>query len=723
MSGLPFRLGVGVLMALASAVPSDVLAFTEVFAAGMSRIDLQGECFVPNRIGAWPTADAADRLFVEIENLDEGDRPLRIVVIGAGCGKRKGGVAEYDVSIDLPDQGCRVAFVPLRLAYKRIDRKLIDGVRFQLEDGAKSRFFVRRLGFLAPGEVAPAVREAPYRHRADEKAHADDLVRFRASCGKDGLAVGQVTSMEAVRPRAGFSVRPANELRLRLAQNEWESLQLVIASTIGDLKDVRVEFSDLSAGGARFFAANVACAPVGYVETKMPPPYKVRPRGERPARGWWPDAILDFTDRADVSDGDVQSFWIRVHCPKTQTPGIYRGWATVRATSGGKRLERRIPFALRVNGFALPDTSMLPLAVSFSPAPASLAAVDGRQDVLNRRKGNADGMHNAWRTRERSYGDFLARYLITWNHLYLRADEEPRYETLAWLGRQGRLGLFNLSYWWYYSTNPGGEEKWRATSLPRLRARYEKAKAAGIADHAFFYGCDERPPETFEAMSRTASSLHAEFPGVKVMTTARDRKLGVDGSPLGAIDVFCPATCFWDPEQVKKSRAAGHEVWWYFCNNPSYPFADSFVETPPAELRSLMGAQTVKYRPDGFLYYSIAYWNGDRPLMKPFGDWDARTFGDYHGDGQWTCCGGRDMMPLPTLRLENFRDGLEDYAYAKLLERRLAAHPDRTDRWSKSAEEALRVPKSLVESLRKFSIDPDELYAWRTKMADLLESD
>ena len=66
-------------------------------------------------------------------------------------------------------------------------------------------------------------------------------------------------------------------------------------------------------------------------------------------------------------------------------------------------------------------------------------------------------------------------------------------------------------------------------------------------------------------------------------------------------------------------------------------------------------------------------WNSKNPITKgPFTDWNPKSFGNFRGDGQWICCGGPDLLPLATLRLENFRDGLEDLWYAKLLERSFA---------------------------------------------------
>ena len=83
----------------------------------------------------------------------------------------------------------------------------------------------------------------------------------------------------------------------------------------------------------------------------------------------------------------------------------------------------------------------------------------------------------------------------------------------------------------------------------------------------------------------------------------------------------------------------------------------------------------------------------------------ASCFG-FNGEG---CIAGvgPDGIPLPTVRLENFRDGLEDLAYARLLE--------------KKTGRVTQVPEALVKSLTEFALDPEALYAWRDRLADALE--
>ena len=146
-----------------------------------------------------------------------------------------------------------------------------------------------------------------------------------------------------------------------------------------------------------------------------------------------------------------------------------------------------------------------------------------------------------------------------------------------------------------------------------------------------------------------------------------------------------------------------------------------FIECQAIEGRMLMGAQAVKYRPDGFLYYQTMLWNAKRCIESgPFTDWNPRTYRENNGDGSWTCA-GPDCTPVPTIRLENFRDGLEDYAYAKILEAKLAARADKNDDWSRKAKKLLSVPRELVDSITNFSDEPAALYRWRDAMADLIE--
>ena len=153
------------------------------------------------------------------------------------------------------------------------------------------------------------------------------------------MRLAQATAMDRVRPRGGTEFAALKSvdggIDMRLARNEFESVQLVETPEKGrSLTGVRVTAGDLFTKRRfwigprhRFAATSVTCGVLGYVRTREPPQIWFYENGKRvkPEPGWWPDPVMDFTDRADVADGDLQGFWIRMKCPEGQPAGEYLG--------------------------------------------------------------------------------------------------------------------------------------------------------------------------------------------------------------------------------------------------------------------------------------------------------------------------------------------------------------------------------------------------------------
>ncbi len=547
------------------------------------------------------------------------------------------------------------------------------------------------------------------------------LVRSQVTFARAGFSfsdvlVGTATSMEKILPRGGaFSLQPVQEIEISLARREKESFQVLVQPTEKSLKGVSVQVGELkSSTGEVLKRENIQCDVMGYVETKSVPRY-----GSSHV-GWWPDPILNFLGPIDIASGDLQSFWIRVNAPEDQPAGLYSGSLTV---SGEGISPISLKLRVRVRAFTLPKQSPLPLAITFAPDESPLETT--KQEQAEWRK-SASYPLNAWKKHTTEWVDFLADYYISYDSLYHRA--QPDFTMLSRLHDQGRLGLFNLGYYDYPGSEPDAETKWRDGHLTRIREAYTEAKKRGLLDHAYIYGCDEVDEAFFPAVQKAAGILRQEFPDALLMTTTRDPKYGVD-SVLQSIQAFCPLTEKFDANQAAKARATGRQVWWYICCGPLHPYANIFIEFPAIEGRLLMGAMSAKMRPDGFLYYQISLWNSRKPIESgPFTDWDPRSWTTLHGDGSWTCV-GPEGRPLPTIRLENFRDGLEDYAYSIQLEKRiqelekLPAEGLKADRkqWLQEAKAALPVPDAVMKSLSEYSRDPTVLYAWRNRIGDLLD--
>jgi len=517
--------------------------------------------------------------------------------------------------------------------------------------------------------------------------------------------------MEKVLPRtAELGVEPAREIELSLARNEKESFQVVVVPVAADAKQVAVRVGDLkSEAGDVFPASQINCDVVGYVETKTKPPYGTS------HIGWWPDPLLGFLGPVDVAAGDAQSFWLRVRADAKQKPGIYQGTFTVSAAGAATQ---SFPLRVKVRSFSLPTHSPLPTAITFSPHDHPTPETTPQQNEWRK---SADYPRNCWKKHKLAWADMLADYYIDYDSLYRHGP--PDFEVIKHLHDKGQLVAFNLGIFDRVSRTPEAA----AETLEGLRSAYRQAKELGVLDHAYIYGFDECKPEMFPLLEKTAQTLKKEFPEALLMTTSYDNSYGMD-TVAKTIDAWCPLTPRFDPAQVAKARAAGKQVWWYICCGPHNPQANIFIEYDAIESRLLMGPLTAMQRPDGFLYYQTSIWNSRKPITGgPFTDWDPRSWTSYHGDGSWTCV-GPDGTPLPTIRLENFRDGLEDYAYFVILEeivrRREQGRALLTKEqaaWLEGAKSALTIPPSLAKSMTEYSRDPAELRKWRDRLADLIE--
>lgn len=667
-----------------------------------------------------------DRFVVDVFNNAIGGDVL-CGFISQPDGRLQNGLAPR--SLPLADYGFSRWVIDLKKWPDKTDPKHIGRVHFFFTTPSSADVHLSGFHLLKPGEPLPPVSEKfiaetvrPAEIRAEQlqkERRRQTLERFIGRCRAAGQTganawIGKATSMQKVRPRDDFDVAAADSFSLKLARGEYESFQVLVMPNGHDLSDVTVE---VSVDGIRPKAFKTSV--VGYVKTVNPPPYKgpVNVATNLPGgyyrktqsipTGWWPDPILDWVDRADVKGDDLQSFWVRMKCPDDQRAGTYWGSLVVKGTGW----QERFPFSVRIYDFDVPKKSPLPLAITFSPEPHLQFATDEDRALAAQLRKDPLSPINAWRKHEIEWGDFLADHYLTMDSLYHGGMKNIHWDVLVRLKEQGRLGLFNFGYWSY----PGNMEvqtleSWKKAVRAKFDPVYEKAKDLGILEHGYLYGCDEISPKYFDNIAYALAELKKMYPEVPLFTTAYDHDFGTGSSKLKQMDWFTPTTVKYAENfsKVAPSRAAGHQVWWYIACGPHAPYANMFVEYTGIEARQLMGAQAVKWRPEGFLYYQISIWNSLRPISgtNPFTDWEPRSWTRYHGDGSWFCC-GPDGTPCATIRMENFRDGLEDFAYAKEYERRTGRECE--------------VPVEVCRKINQFSDDPKVYYAWRDRLAEEIE--
>lgn len=662
---------------------------------------------------------AYDRLVMDIVNLDEGGDAMSIFVAGPGVRDSHGLTA----STVLGECEIRQWVIPLEKWPEGMSATNVTQIGFCVTRPNGCEVFVDRLTLLKPGEPLPKSaysRESMSVYGARKAAYGERRAKRRAALraklarpGADGLLVGQAPTTEHRRPTETYDLDRADSICVRLARNEHEGVQVFAVPDGRDLKGVKVsvvppvkrrKWYQRFKKSVAIPSADITVYTVGYVKTeKSPRHYRIYDK-ERPETtikcptGWWPDPLLDFLPSVDVKDGTVQGFWISVRADESLPAGFYDGTIVVSAANASSA---EIPFTVRVNGFTLPKTAVIPTAISFHPPIITTWDTESQ-----RRRKDPEDVSNIWKRHEDLWTDFAADRLISVDYLYPAC--KPRFDQLMRLKSQGRLGMFNLGYW-RHDDRDGvtGSETWKKGWLTNLDKQYAKAKELGILDHAYLYGEDEIPKKDFPKVMIAAKCLKERYPDVPLLTTCYDEDFGVNGSLLSAIDWFTPLTDSYDLAKAEKSRAAGHKVWWYVSNVPGTHWANIFVEKEPIETRLLMGAMAARMKVDGFLFYATCSWGTNRkPITSgPYTEWDPKSFEDYHGSGSWMYL-GPDGIPVTTIRLENYRDGLEDLAYVALLRERGIDAP---------------VPEDVMRDMTHFTQKAAPLMSWRDRMADLLD--
>ncbi len=508
-------------------------------------------------------------------------------------------------------------------------------------------------------------------------------------------ACGFASSMQKILPKdVAFDCSASSTYRVELAGNETESFQVLIYPFARDLNAATVRVSALKPinGRSTKLAPHAQASPVGFVHTSKPS-YPV------PYIGWYPDPILDFLKSYDVKKGHVQPVWIRVKAPAGTPAGDYSGEINVKPANAAAT---RLSLKVHVYAFDLPKQTHLRTAMSLYD----------------------NYLPNAYGARAESlrakYEDFVLSYRINPDNIY-RATPPAISDLKRW-DREG-LNAFNIVYV-QKPKNIKKDQPYPADTkqaiLDKLDAVVPQLKANGLYGKSYVYGFDEIGPESYAAMKDIFGAIKAKYPDLPILTTGRDHTFG-EASGIDSVDAWCPLTPYYDLDRVAKARARGKQVWWYICIGPRAPFGNFFIDYDGIDARVLMGLQTAKYQPDGFLYYAMMRWPlTKRPITSgPYTDWPTASLPGSNGDGSVICAGPNG--PLATVRLENIRDGIEDNEYFWLLrqemERLKSNSNPQAAKALRQAESALTIGDDLVKSMSSFTKSPDALLAKRHQVA------
>ena len=487
------------------------------------------------------------------------------------------------------------------------------------------------------------------------------------------MEAGAIDPMIKVRPfqKPEFS----SQATLYAAKNEWEPFQVVIYNnTQGDLTSVTATLDQLN-GPNEFVIDAIDLYREHYVNVPHP---SAKP-GNMDDIGLWPDALIPFTDRYfgevrsgapfDVPDTESRVIWTDIYVPENAPAGEYSGTMIVSAT-GESQIE--IPVNLTVFDFALPNKASLVSTYGYSCGGAySAHQANGgivEMNELNRYYW-AEALEHRMTLSDPSCNS------LPWYY-----DEENDIVVFDWSTFDAELS--DVLSGTFYLTRPGTQfttfrlpgqvSDWH-TNVRFWQAFLAHFQEHGWADKLFLYLPDEPTPEEYPLLISIAQNLHEADPSLRALATEQ-----FEEALAGAIDIWCPdEPLFSDwsplpphPSDYPPRQSMGEEVWWYNCMSAQFgvDFSDHFVDSPGLSLR-IWPWLTRRYNFTGLLYWHTLYLYSQDLWENPY----AEQF-FCNGDGTMfyygvpSKIGGTHDIPIPSIRLKMYREGMEDYEYFKILD-------------------------------------------------------
>jgi len=469
-------------------------------------------------------------------------------------------------------------------------------------------------------------------------------------------------------------------IEVAAARNEREPFQLCLRAT-RDISNVSLTVDPPRSREGR--ALDVSLNLVGYVPVDHPSSYytvdapawcrKLPPRGASGCDGWaclWPDPLPPLAPFG-LKANTTQPIWATVSVPADAPPGDYSGSLSIRSTS---HPPVQLPLHVTVWDFALPKTSRLKVIYDF-------------RESFTRQFGGASG------TRDealRKWYAFLAERRISPGLLpepkFAYKDGQVTMDT-ADFDRAAAYCLDELGVncfytpWFFYSFgwahkprplfgHPAFTKEYADAYAKCLKAYMHHLRAKGWADKVTLYISDEphfRREGILEQMKHAIAIIRGVEPSLPVYSSTWEHVPEWDGhltcwgvGPHGSFPV----------EKMRERLAAGDTLWFttdgHMC-----------LDTPYCAIERLLPWLCWKYGVAAYEFWGVNWWTHD-PWDRGWHTFISQSddgVKHYHvrypnGDGYLTYPGKRVGVdgPVGSIRLEQAREGIEDYEYLRLLD-------------------------------------------------------
>ena len=460
-------------------------------------------------------------------------------------------------------------------------------------------------------------------------------------------------------------ISKSEDLKLYAARNEYVAGQVVIRAGENKLSGVTVSISDLTTqSGNTIESEQFSLHKVAYVFLKAHNKY-------------YPDPLPPLTERFNIKAGETQPIWIACVIPKTAKSGVYEGSVTISVKG---QSDRKIHFHLEVWNFALPDDPILRNSFSSSFFPSELEGVKSGSDE-----------RKAMVVR---YFEYLLERRISPNSLPYPLDSPSAVKYLS----DPRLSSIKFP-----------RNSWRNSAL------IDYLEENGWLAKSYVRIIDEpTKKERYDRIQSYGKTIDKVHPDLKQLVCF-NKGANVGGRTFwdwsgDNVQIWCPITLWFSSPKVRaeatRRAQQGDEIWSYVCCDIA-PYTNFLIDGADVETRITFW-MLWKYRITGFLYWGTTSWKNGNPWITPNNN---PSHPKRYGGGVLLYPGKPIgvLGPVTSIRLENIRDGIEDYQYLYLFAK-MSGTKKNSDK---------RVDK-IIKTLKSYNHNPFELEKVRNKIGKLL---
>lgn len=411
-----------------------------------------------------------------------------------------------------------------------------------------------------------------------------------------------------------------------------------------------------------------------------------------------------FYVNKNIENEIVQTFWLNMYIPKKSKTGSFELEYKVYAHQNIEKITHSDKIFLQIYNVVLPQQKPLKTSFSFNydlyKYYFKIYPFDFNQ-------------------RKRIY-DFLLSYHLSPTFVY-------RYDY-----------LFPPISDWDYCINKGAtafclaHTEFLNKDSTQFITDYSKLKKMFLDKYAYIYGVDEVNHIRASEVRECYNYLKSNKVNLPLATTNKF----ID-SLNKYIDIWMVLQKDWTAQKANSilKNNPKDEIWWYISESAQYPYPSYFTDAMAVEPR-LLCWQAFMHNIAGLQYYETILWqsnfiiNKTHPLYYddiflhhdsiclkqleqgkrfPEVEWNSYTWENYNGDGQ-LIYPAKNTGLLPSIRLINIRDGIQDHALLVLLDEKYKAlkiNPNKNKQSLKRIENLIKEIDFFTKDIKQINNQSD----------------